>query len=283
MTTFSFEILWHGIAFIFLNFHYYLAEYVKGDVRTEKMAESPEISMQPTPSTSPTTDKAKEKAWHSYISEDLPRTVQQSTDSAIRSARSFQQSSSTHFRAFQEFLPQLRTQYKTYERTFFQKVKDELISAKEHPAAASGIAVTIGLLLMRGPRRFVFRHTLGRFQSEEAHFVRVEKNVRELNLSVDLMKKESRKLVERAALAQKDMRQGQSDLVKAGGQIRSLAKSVYKAEAEATDLMDLLREIPGRETLKLRAEVASMASLLRQQRVAMDKRILKISEVGVSV
>lgn len=30
-------------------------------------------------------------------------------------------------------------------------------------------------------------------------------------------------------------------------------------------------------------QVASMASLLRQQRVAMDKRIMKISEVGVSV
>lgn len=46
----------------------------------------------------------------------------------------------------------------------------------------------------------------------QAQFVRVENNMRELNLSVDLMKKESRKLVERAALAEKDMRQGQSDL-----------------------------------------------------------------------
>lgn len=83
------------------------------------------------------------------------------------------------------------------------------------------------------------------------------------------------------------------------------------------DLMDFLREIPGRQPLKLRAEasnlwssysyillcelfpsiiiysfllipkpfdqVASMASTLRQQRTAVDKRILKISELGVSV
>lgn len=37
-------------------------------------------------------------SWKSYISEDLPRTVVQSTDSAIRSARSLQHTSQTHFR-----------------------------------------------------------------------------------------------------------------------------------------------------------------------------------------
>ncbi|KAI5684560.1 hypothetical protein M9H77_05788 [Catharanthus roseus] len=254
------------------------------------MAESPETTI-PSPSHSPSPlaspfpnkEKGKDKAWHSYISEDLPRTVQQSTDSAIRSARSFQQSSSTHFRAFQEFIPQLRMQYKAYEDAFIQRVKDEFISATEHPALAGGIAATICLLLMRGPRRLLFRHTLGRFQSEEAQFVRAENNVRELNLSIDLMKKESRKLLERAALAEKDMIRGQSELANAGGQIQSLAKSVYKAEVEATDLMDLLREIPGREALKVRAEVASMASQLRLQRIAMDKKVLKISEFGISV
>ncbi|KAF3630627.1 hypothetical protein FXO37_28400 [Capsicum annuum] len=41
------------------------------------------------------------KAWHSYISDDLPRSVQQSTDSAIRSARSIQDTSSTHLRTLQ--------------------------------------------------------------------------------------------------------------------------------------------------------------------------------------
>ncbi|GKV21836.1 hypothetical protein SLEP1_g31776 [Rubroshorea leprosula] len=47
--------------------------------------------------------------------------------------------------------------------------------------------------------------------------------------------------------------------------------------------MDGLREIPGREALKLRAEVASMASTLRQQRISLDKRIMKISELGIPV
>lgn len=46
----------------------------------------------------------------------------------------------------------------------------------------------------------------------QAKFVKAEKNVKELNLSVDLMKKESRKLLERAALAEKDMIRGESEL-----------------------------------------------------------------------
>uniref|UniRef100_A0A2P2PJB5 Uncharacterized protein MANES_03G086300 n=1 Tax=Rhizophora mucronata TaxID=61149 RepID=A0A2P2PJB5_RHIMU len=173
--------------------------------------------------------------------------------------------------------------FKTYEHALFTKIKEELTSASEHPGAAIGIAVTAGLLLMRGPRKFLFRHTFGRFQSEEAQFLKAEKNLKEFNLSVDLMKKESSKLLERAALAEKDMKHGLTELMAAGNEIHRLAKSVYKTETKAADLMDELRETPGREALKLRVEVASMASLLKQQRLMLNKRILKISELGVPV
>ncbi|KAL7081612.1 hypothetical protein ACP275_14G050200 [Erythranthe tilingii] len=224
----------------------------------------------PSPPPTPTPTPSQTQAWRSYISEDLPRSVQQSADSAIRSARSLQESSSTHLRSIQDFVPQIGTRYRYYEDAFVHKVKDELMTLKEHPALA-------------GPRRFLFRQTLGRLQSEEAQFVKAENNVKELTLSVDIMKKESKKLLERSVLAEKDMKRGHSDLMGAGTEIQSLARSVYKTETKAADLMDLLREIPGREALKLRADVASMASHLRQQRSAMDKRILKISELGVPV
>ncbi|KAK6145032.1 hypothetical protein DH2020_021852 [Rehmannia glutinosa] len=153
------------------------------------------------------------KAWRTYISEELPRSVQESADTAIRSARSFQQSSSTHLRSLQDIAPQIGIRYRYYEDAFVHKVKDELVKAREHPALAGGVAVTACLLLMRGPRRFLFRQTLGRLQSEEAQFVRAEKNVKELALSVDLMKKESQKLLERSVLAEKDMKRGHSDLM----------------------------------------------------------------------
>ncbi|KAK6145016.1 hypothetical protein DH2020_021836 [Rehmannia glutinosa] len=190
----------------------------------------------PPPSPPPTTTT---KAWRTYISEELPRSVQESADTAIRSARSFQQSSSTHLRSLQDIAPQIGIRYRYYEDAFVHKVKDELVKAREHPALAGGVAVTACLFLMRGPRRFLFRQTLGRLQSEEAQFVRAEKNVKELALSVDLMKKESQKLLERSVLAEKDMKRGHSDLMGAGSQIQSLARSVYKAEAKAAEVLSV--------------------------------------------
>ncbi|EOA17246.1 hypothetical protein CARUB_v10005520mg [Capsella rubella] len=215
--------------------------------------------------------------------DDLQRTVKDTTDSAMRSARSLRENSTSHFRSIQDFIPHALTQYKTYENAFFSKVTEELIYAKEHPAAAVGIGVAAGLVLMRGPRRFLFRQTLGRFQSEEAQFLRAEKHVQELNMSVDLMKKESKKLLERTALAEKDMKRGLSELMNSGNDVHRLAKSVHKVECQAADLMDGLRQIPGREAIKLRAEVASMTSLLRQKRIALNKRIMSMSELGVPV
>ncbi|KAK6923827.1 hypothetical protein RJ641_010027 [Dillenia turbinata] len=198
----------------------------------------------------------EEKPWHATIAEDLPRTVMESTDSALRSARTLQHNSSTHLRNLRDLIPEMTSKYKIYEHAFFTKVEDELIKAKEHPALAAGVVFTSGLLLMRGPRRLLYRQTLGRFQSEEAKFVRAEKNVKELNLSIDLMKKESKKLRERAALAEKDMIRGNSELKDVGGQIQRLAKSVCGVEAQAASLMDGLREIPGGDALKLRAEAS---------------------------
>ncbi|KDP30630.1 hypothetical protein JCGZ_16195 [Jatropha curcas] len=215
--------------------------------------------------------------------EDLQRTVIQSKDSAIRSACSFQQNSSFHLRSLQDHLPRAVSQFKTYEDAFVNKIKEELMSAREHPVETVGVAVTAGLLLMRGPRRLLFRQTFGRLQSEEAKFLKAEKNLKELTLSVDLMKNESRKLLERASYAEKDMKHGLTELLDSGSQIQRLAKSVYKVENQVADLMDGLREISGREALKLRAEVASMASGLKQHRTALDKRIMKISELGVPV
>ncbi|KAK9224284.1 hypothetical protein WN943_009317 [Citrus x changshan-huyou] len=291
--------------------------------------------------------------------EDLQRSVIQSKDSAIRSARSFQHNSSTYLQTLQDFVLHGVSQYKTYEDAFFSKVKDELVSAREHPAAATGVALTAGLLFMRGEPQHRFgwdsaramdmtnedmatSHQLQKagiiycqlpvkhghmpkFHFEKpkrpledlvghvmtvvirtpegewlqmlirlnAMFVRAEKNVNELNLSGELMKKESKKLLERAALAEKEMIRGETELKNAGNQVQRLAKQVYKVETQAADLMEGLREIPGREALKLRAEaspisssfihVASMASLLKRQRAMMDKQIMKISELGVSV
>nr|XP_023903535.1 uncharacterized protein LOC112015366 isoform X2 [Quercus suber] len=160
------------------------------------------------------------------MAEDLQRTV-------IESTRSLQHNSSTHLRTLQDFVPHALSQYRSYEDAFVSKIKDEVMRVREHPAEAAGIALTSAFILLPGPRRFLFRHTFGRLQSEEAQFVKAEKNVKDFNISVDLMKKESKKLLERAELAEKDMKYGHTELRDAGSQIQRLAKSVYKVETQA--------------------------------------------------
>ncbi|KAE9607336.1 hypothetical protein Lal_00026743 [Lupinus albus] len=202
----------------------------------------------------------------------------------IRSAaRSAQQTSSTHLRTFQNYLPEAVSQYRTYEDAFLSKVKDGLAVSRENPALGAGLAISAALIAMRAPRRFLFRHTFGRFQSDEARYASAERSVKDLNQSLELMKNESRKLLERTTLAEKDMKYGYNELTSTGTKCKQLAKSLYKVEARAADLMDRLREVPTRESLALRADVASMVSTLKRQRSVLDKRIMKISELGIAV
>ncbi|KAF2530340.1 hypothetical protein F2Q70_00033120 [Brassica cretica] len=59
------------------------------------------------------------------------RTVKESTDSAIRSARSLRENSTSQFRSIQDLIPHALTQYKTYENAFFSKVTETKKGGKE--------------------------------------------------------------------------------------------------------------------------------------------------------
>ncbi|KAJ6798705.1 Uncharacterized protein M6B38_210570 [Iris pallida] len=184
---------------------------------------------------------------------------------------------------FQEFIPCITSHYKVYEDAFVQKVKDNLMIAREHPVEVGGTAVAAALLLMRGPRRFLFRNTFGRFQDEEARIVKLEGGLKELNQSLDKLKKENKNIILRASFGEEELQRGRTKIRDAGHEIQRLSNSIYKIESEAADFMDDLRALPGRNAIKLRAEVASMASDLKQQRHELDKQIVKIAEYGIRV
>ncbi|GAB2286957.1 hypothetical protein Dimus_021345 [Dionaea muscipula] len=143
--------------------------------------------------------------WHSYITSRLQSSA---ADSSLDSTHSVHR-----LQWLQDLMPEAEAKFKHYEGAFFGKVKDELMNARDYPGTVVGVAFAASFLLLRGPRKFLLRHTLGRFQSEEARFIRAEKNVKELNLSVDLFKKDGNKLLERADLAEKEMRDGHAELV----------------------------------------------------------------------
>eukprot|EP00252_Welwitschia_mirabilis_P020042 TRINITY_DN4809_c0_g1_i1.p1 TRINITY_DN4809_c0_g1~~TRINITY_DN4809_c0_g1_i1.p1 ORF type:complete len:276 (+),score=58.29 TRINITY_DN4809_c0_g1_i1:86-913(+) len=228
--------------------------------------------------------------WTLYTAEqaqDLKRTVVESTDSALRSARDhvneFTAISSLHFRSIREYVPKIKEQYRVYEDLFFGKLKEGLLIAGEHPATSSAALIGASLLLMRRPRRFLIRNFIWRFQSEEAVFSNAQNKVNEFKQSVELLKNESKKLQERAILAEEELKRGQKKLKDSGNQIQRVVHSIYKTESQAKGLMEILRDIPGREALRLRADVASMADEAKQERRSMLKQVSKITNYGIPV
>ncbi|WVZ56778.1 hypothetical protein U9M48_007263 [Paspalum notatum var. saurae] len=236
-------------------------------------------------------------------SPDLGRTQAQGEEAASTSP--------WPLRKLQSFTPGLWSQYKAYEDAVVENTKgtiaDALVLVKEHQAEAIGCATVAGFILFRGvieiillppfqlfereqkkknpngPRRFLYRNTFGRFKTEKDLLNDAEQSMMEYKTSIENLKKESKYTLDKVAIGESDLQRGQTDLRSTGKQIQTLIGSIYKAESTATGLMDRLRTIPTRQSLELRAEVASMASDLKNRRYILQERINKISEYGVRV
>eukprot|EP00249_Psilotum_nudum_P026686 c3318_g1_i1 orf=528-1379(-) len=218
---------------------------------------------------------------------ELKQSVAQTTDVALQSARShlgdLQSVSSHHVQSAQDLVHRAQIQYKLYEDIFFGKLKEGLYLAGDHPVVTYSTVAGLGILLMRRPRQVLFRYTIGQFQNEESLLVSSEKRVKEMRQSVDLLKNESKKLEERARLAEEELQRGQTKLKYAGSQLQNLVSSFYKTESQARGLRDGLRELPGRDALRLRAEVASMVAEANKERLSLTKKVTKIANYGIPV
>ncbi|KAJ0975588.1 hypothetical protein J5N97_017553 [Dioscorea zingiberensis] len=197
-------------------------------------------------------------------------------------ARSPPESRNWSIQKLKELIPQLRSEYQVYEDAFVEKVKDGLLIASDKPELVIGVGAA-AVLLLRGPRKFLFRQTLGRLQNEEARFVKAEKGLQELSESVGKLNADTNKLIKSSNAGEEEMLRGGTKIKNTGKEIQRLLKSIYKIESEAIDIMDGLRTLPGRSALRLRAEVASMASELKEKRIELNKKIMDIAELGFKV
>ncbi|KAL5218602.1 hypothetical protein ABZP36_019286 [Zizania latifolia] len=183
--------------------------------------------------------------------------------------------------------PGLWSQCKAYEDSFVERAKgtisDALVLVNEHQAEVIGCATVAGFIILRGPRRFLYRNTLGRFKTEKDLLNDAEQSMMEYTKSIEHLKKDSKYTLDKIAIGESDLQRGRTDLRSTGKQILSLISSIYKAESTAAGLIDRLQTIPTRQSLELRSEVASMASDLKSQRYVLEERINKISEYGVRV
>ncbi|VAH90505.1 unnamed protein product [Triticum turgidum subsp. durum] len=195
-------------------------------------------------------------------SSDTGRTPAQGAEAASASA------SPWPLRKLQSFAPGLWSQYKAYEDVFVERAKvtisDALVLASKHQAEAIGCATVAGFILFRGPRRFLYRNTLGRFKTEKDLLNDVEQSMIEYKTSIESLRKDSKYTLDKVVIGESDLQRGRTDL-------------------RSTGLMDQLRIIPTRQSLELRAEVASMASGLKNRRHVLEERVNRISEYGVRV
>ncbi|KAJ0975589.1 hypothetical protein J5N97_017554 [Dioscorea zingiberensis] len=174
-------------------------------------------------------------------------------------ARSPPESRNWSIQKLKELIPQLRSEYQVYEDAFVEKVKDGLLIASDKPELVIGVGAAA------------------------ARFVKAEKGLQELSESVGKLNADTNKLIKSSNAGEEEMLRGGTKIKNTGKEIGRLLKSIYKIESEAIDIMDGLRTLPGRSALRLRAEVASMASELKEKRIELNKKIMDIAELGFKV
>ncbi|XVE74064.1 hypothetical protein DITRI_Ditri11bG0168900 [Diplodiscus trichospermus] len=265
------------------------------------VSESPEDkpnpdSPPPPPSTSDFPSKSESKAleqatpWIDYAVEQAllyKKMIEQNINATIEASRSrlseIRSTSSAHFNQTIDSLEDVKSQLRVYEDVVFGQVKEGVNIAASHPLIAGGVAVGLGFLVLKRPRRFLYYKTLHLFESEESLLSKADTRVKELRQSIDRLKAESEKLERSASVAEEELIRGRTKLRQAGKQIRSVIHSAYKIERQAAGFKDILGELPRREASRFRSQVSNVASEAKRERKALADEVSKISNYGIAI
>lgn len=171
--------------------------------------------------------------------------------------------------------------YNGLEEQVFYRLRGWVHSAAEHQTATATALTGLALLILPGPRRFLYRHTFGHLKSEEA--VLRSAQVRQQSITEALLSDaaEAQKLLQRQAAAEAQYDQGLQKLQATARQLRNLSSKVKGTETAAERLVKTLRELPSKEALALRSEMATKAAAAKQQRAALDRQLWAIANRGI--
>ncbi|XVF79826.1 hypothetical protein PTKIN_Ptkin15bG0020900 [Pterospermum kingtungense] len=256
----------------------------------------PPPPLPPSPSPSDFPSKSQPKTldqatpWIDYAVEQgllYQKIIDQKINATIEASRSrlaeIRSTSSAHFNQTIDSLEDVKSQLLVYEDMVFGKVKEGINIAASHPLITSGVAVGLGFLVLKRPRRLLYYKTLRLFQSEESLLAKADTRVKELRQSVDRLKAESEKLERSASVAEEQLIRGRTKLRQAGKQIQGVINSAYKIERQAAGLKDILKELPRREASHFRSQVSNLASEAKRERSALANEVSKISNHGIAV
>ncbi|EFN54813.1 hypothetical protein CHLNCDRAFT_134807 [Chlorella variabilis] len=156
---------------------------------------------------------------------------------------------------------------------------------KEHPEASMATGVAAFFVLLPGPRRFLLRHTIGRFRSEEAMFKSAEQRYAGLKEKAEGHNGELQKLQastavtqERLQLAELEYQRGRAKLKSTAGELESLASRVRGSSKAAKRLITDLRELPSKQALQLRSDAANTANTVGNQAKVLDKALRRVAK-----
>ncbi|KAJ9171225.1 hypothetical protein P3X46_014617 [Hevea brasiliensis] len=215
------------------------------------------------------------------------KTIKEAVDDTTNALRSrlagIRSTSSAHFHQTMDSLQDVKSELLVYEDMLFGRIKEGVKIAASYPLVTGGVAVGLGFVLLKRPRRYLYYNTLRLFVSEESLLSRADAKVKELRQSISLLKAESEKLEKRASLAEQELIRGRTKLRQAGKQIQGVIRSAYKIERQATGLKEIIRELPSREASRFRSQVSSLASEAKREKNALTKEVTKISNYGISV
>ncbi|XVE76911.1 hypothetical protein DITRI_Ditri13aG0018300 [Diplodiscus trichospermus] len=265
---------------------------------SESPEDNPHPNLPPPPATLPSDfpskseSKALEQAipWIDYAVEQAllyQKIIEKKINATFEASRSrlseIRSTSSAHFNQTIDSLEDVKSQLSVYEDMVVGKVKEGINIAASHPLITSGVAVGLGFLVLKRPRRLLYYRTSQLFVSEESLLSKADIRVKELRQSIDRLKAESEKLEWSASVAEEELVHGRTKLRQAGKQIQGTIGSAYKIERQAAGLKDILVELPSREAFRFRSQVSNLASEAKRGQSALTKEVSKISNYGIPV
>ncbi|KAL6780521.1 CGL63 [Auxenochlorella protothecoides x Auxenochlorella symbiontica] len=176
---------------------------------------------------------------------------------------------------------QAELQYKQGEAAAFGYLKEGVRTVVDNKETSIAMAIGVAAIGLRGPRRFLWRHTLGRLRSEEAVFKSAELRSVVLAEKVEGQALELKKLQERLGLAQAEYTRGLSKLKATASELQSLSSRIGGTQQTASGLVQDLRSLPSKHALSLRSEVAQKLAVAETQRKAVDKLVLGLARQGI--
>jgi len=164
-------------------------------------------------------------------------------------------------------------QFHDSEERFFGDLKGFVHQCIARPYDTAAVALGVAAVVLPGPRRMLWRNTLGMFQSEEAIYRNTESKMVTLKATLETQAAQATAAEAQAAESAGEMVAARARLQAAKAQLAGLTKQATRLEAQAVDMKAAMKKLPGKEALRLRSELADSQSSAAFQRSALEKSL----------